>query len=709
MVNNETFLIEELDIELARDFCRVIEDPEKRAKAVACNTAASIAKKYFQDVEADCESGIHKVAEVVNDIEISDIYLEGSFVDVRVYFNEKELCVPKIHYDLGVLPIAYMFIKLNEDISSGSVVGFIRPSEVDRSADVEGYYPVKEEDLVSYYDIEGYIGSDIEADSEDLKKDILDYLDGKLQDKALFYQKLINSKSARLDLIAADRANHVFKYVSIISDTSSFEESGVEQEVVSEVLKEPDVLTDNVVSEETDVEDLTLDSNAEVLDFDLDTEEDSVEPLTEDLSINDTEDSYLLSEPEDCLVEDDSNSLDLEPNAVAEEFVVVDDEPVLESVADVTYILDEVSDLKEQDVSLNYDAVMEDTENDVTENFDIIESEQLETPEMVNAFEPAEVVIEESNTDVTSDGEVAEDEVKIDISDEVQEPVIDMEYSTSTTPSLDSIIVEDESIKAEDLTPEDLDILENNESNVFDEETKNVNPSEQIEELFVQNDDDVIAESFNTKTNKSGSLLPSLLVLAVIGGLGYYGYTQFLAPKLLPDKPAEPVVKQVDKKVEETSVNKVENVAMPNETVENVKPVINEESTNVSLPQVEQTVDTSIVVSNLVVNWDIPSGYASNNTARRYLTKIGKIIQLDIKAELLLLNKAPITNKISLELEFDKNSNKFVVKRFVESSGDDSIDKSIENIVKTTLNRNFNVNMNAIGNLTGNPILVIRL
>ena len=619
------------------------------------------------------------------------------------------MCVPKIHYDLGVLPIAYMFIKLNEDISSGSVVGFIRPSEVDRSVDVEGYYPVKEEDLVSYYDIEGYIGSDIEADSEDLKKDILDYLDGKLQDKALFYQKLINSKSARLDLIAADKANHVFKYVSITSDTSSFEESGVEQEVVSEVLNEPDVLTDNVVSEETEVEDLTLDSNAEALDFVLDTEEDSVEPLTEDLSINNTEDSYLLSEPEDCLVEDDSNSLDLEPNAVAEEFVAVDDEPVLESVDDVTYILDEVSDLKEQDVSLNHDEVMEDTENDVTENFGIIESEQLETPEMVDAFVPAEVVIEESNTDVTSDGEVAENEVKIDISDEVQEPVIDMEYSTSTTPSLDSIIVEDESIKAEDLTPEDLDILENNESNVFDEETKNVNPSEQIEELFVQNDDDVIAESFNTKTNKSGSLLPSLLVLAVIGGLGYYGYTHFLAPKPLPDKPAEPVVKQVDKKVEETSVNKVENVAMPNETVENVKPVINEESTNVSLPQVEQTVDTSIVVSNLVVNWDIPSGYASNNTARRYLTKIGKIIQLDIKAELLLLNKAPITNKISLELEFDKNSNKFVVKRFVESSGDDSIDKSIENIVKTTLNRNFNVNMNAIGNLTGNPILVIRL
>jgi hypothetical protein len=76
---------------------------------------------------------------------------------------------------------------------------------------------------------------------------------------------------------------------------------------------------------------------------------------------------------------------------------------------------------------------------------------------------------------------------------------------------------------------------------------------------------------------------------------------------------------------------------------------------------------------------------------------------------LLLLNKTLITNKLGVELEFNKNSNKFVVKNVTISSGDKAVDDLVQKVVKNALDLNLKVNMNIFNTIVGNPTLIIRL
>ena len=149
--------------------------------------------------------------------------------------------------------------------------------------------------------------------------------------------------------------------------------------------------------------------------------------------------------------------------------------------------------------------------------------------------------------------------------------------------------------------------------------------------------------------------------------------------------------------------------AMPVETVENVDTIKSEEGNSVSIPAIEQNLDASILVSNLSVSWEVPAGYVSNNTAKRYFTKLGKVIQLNLKTELLLLSKPPITNRIAVELEFNKATQKFDVKGLTASSGERVVDNVITQTVKNALDMNLNMNTSSFGNIQGNPVLIIRL
>ena len=156
-MNNENFLIEENDLMPAKEICKFIENPEIRNRATANSTAALIAKKYFDKSDIDITTGLHNVAQVLEDIELSDIYINDNYIDVRLYFNDNELCVPKSHFERNILPVAYMFIKLNEDLTGGLVTGFITPNAIDTNNELNGYYPVREEDLISYYDVETFL------------------------------------------------------------------------------------------------------------------------------------------------------------------------------------------------------------------------------------------------------------------------------------------------------------------------------------------------------------------------------------------------------------------------------------------------------------------------------------------------------------------------------------------------------------------------
>ena len=119
---DNTLIIDKSALERAKNICNAIESSEERCHAVANTFAAKLAKDYFSDIDTD--SGLHNVPMLLTGLEIADIYVKGLRIEVRLVHEGASLTVPKIHYDKGILPFAYMFIKVDNNISQAELLGF---------------------------------------------------------------------------------------------------------------------------------------------------------------------------------------------------------------------------------------------------------------------------------------------------------------------------------------------------------------------------------------------------------------------------------------------------------------------------------------------------------------------------------------------------------------------------------------------------------
>lgn len=710
-MNNDSFLIEEFDLDNAKNICKLIENPELRNKAVANVAAANFAKKYFEDYAVDTETGVHNICQILEELDISDIYIKDNYIDVRLYFNDNELFVPKAHFDNNLLPVAYMFIKVSEELSNGLVTGFITPSSINTDSEFNGYYHINEDELISFYDIESSLVNKYEEDLPDnFESLIFDYLDNKLTDKISFYRTLLDSKEARLKLQKASKAKIVFNFVSIPEADEIEEETDEIISQTEELLEVDDntdfslggaVLEEFEVIEESDT--LALDETNDFSFADNDTMaldfEEEITPFEE----------ISLSNP---LEEDDDDDAKVIDNNFEEETVEQYDAENIgfsnDFDTDSIQMLD-AGAYEEQPLPDFAENIQEEisTDNDDEITINMIDSSKLDfdnpivfdeepTFEEINKEEEEE---ENSTLDIIEEPEFEEISVEETAMEEEQDS--DFDFSTAVTPSIDTLENEQQDEIITELTEDSLEyVVEPETAEQVEQEN-----SEQIDTLFQQ--EDAITP---VGAPKSKSLLiPIVGVIAILAIVGYYSYTKFIVPQQSGNDIGDNTQNAIQTPEPTDSVLPVED-AMPVETVENVKVQLNTNEGNaVSIPAIEQNLDASITVSNLRVEFEIPVGYKASKTAERYFTKMGKIIQLNLKTELLLLTKQPITNKIAVELEYNKGTKQFDVKGILASSGEPTIDDLILKTVKKALSISLNMNMGVFGNVSGNPVLVIKL
>lgn len=551
-------IIEEKDLALAQTLCASISDTENHNRAIANILGTAIASRYFDpDVyNIDIENSLCKIPKVNEEFNISDLYVNNTYVDVRVYFNEEEICVPKLHFDNGILPEAYMFIKLSTNLSEGTVTGFITPKNIDTDNPKNDSYYLKEENLNSIYDIESLFINKLDT-AELSDDDVFSYLEDSLDygKKIEFIKTLISSVSSRRIFTRIANAQDILKKVSDY-DTDSINEN-----------KKPDENIDSLFNstEADSIEESFLN------DFDYKTE---VTPSSSEL-IEEVDNEF------GNLIENENN-----------------EEPI-------------------QEEPTNTEEFESETKIDTTE---------LETETEISEEENGEI------------GKLFADEENIRTLDE------------------------------EDNTP-------------------------QIK-----------------KKSYSGLLTILILAFALCGG-GYWWYsnnnTQTPADGEVLNQ--VPIVANEDI---QTGQNTSDTSAMPNETVNaNIDTNINnnEAGASISIPEIEKNLDASVLVSNLKVDWEVPSSYVSNAYARRYLIKLGKIIQLNLKTELLLLSKPPISNKITVEIKYNPSRNRFEPLSIIDSSGEKTVDNTIMNTVDTVLKMNISTNFESFGKLQGNPVLIIHL
>ena len=669
-MNTDNFLIEEREIEFAQNVCKLISDANTRNRAVANAFGASIAEKFFDknSYKVDNISGLHNIGQILDEFDISDIYINNSYIDVRLFFNEDELSVPKSHFDNNLLPVAYMFVRITPDLSNATVTGFIASENVNTKQDIGGYYPVKEEQLVSFYDIEPLLVT--KEDSYAVEEaDIFAFLDGKIENRNAFIGELIASENGRLKFAKAVKAQYAFNFISFKEE----ENTSNEQEL--------DLPNDDFAGiEEDDL--LELDSNVQ----------------------NDS----LLDEPVN--LDDSFDMLDATPLEGGDE---LNFEGEADLVTDTNLETDTLSELGAE-IGENDSLIAEDDNVSAVDELDIIDDIQSDNEEE-SGFEFSTVTTPSLDTMSDNLDDLLNEENSLDIVDEITEPQ-EVEQQAeikeqNTVQPQEEVVVDTEDIL------EDEPVQENPENDLAEDSAETTEETtdntEQIDTLFNSDEQDLADENVEfvppKKQKSSIKLLAIVGLLVVLGAVGYFGYNQFAN-----QQPAEDDTNLVTDSVEtqQTAQQPAQSQedAMPVETVENVAPKLaTNEGTSESIPAIEQNLDASILVSNLKVDWEVPAGYASNTSAKRYLIKLGKIIQLNLKTELLLLNKPPISNKITVEIQYNSGTKKFEATGITQSSGEKTVDDLILQTVNKALAMNLSTNFDSFGKLQGNPVLIIHL
>ena len=501
-------------------------------------------------------------------------------------------------------------------------------------------------------------------------------------------------------LAKANKAQYAFNFISINNDTQNVAET-LDNGIISDELLPDESITDDFA-----------DLGNETLDL---------EP-TDDIA--DLGDETLDLEATDEFTDLSPETLDLEPTNGATQLEETD------------AISDDIND----GLSSSLDTV-DDLEPIQTADLDIIDEFNLDSGDNSLEETPAEGTassndeISELNLDVEENNT---EETKNNIQDS------SFEFPTVTSPSLNSIgdsldnllsnDDEENSLNniAEEIAPyqeektSDKDVAfdipdnvhetesaqdthhveEQNEYEITEEEQ--TDNAEQIGNLF--NADETVEETANMleqkpKQKSSIKLLTIIGLLVVLGAVGYFGYNQFTN-----QTPQEEENSLVADAVQTPINNQSQEEAMPVESVESTLPKIaDEEGTVETIPAIEQNLDASILVSNLKVDWEVTAGYVSNTAAKRYLVKLGKVIQLNLKTELLLLNKPPITNKIAVEIKYNSGAKKFEAVGVTVSSGEKTVDDLIMQTVNRALAMKLSANTDSFNNIQGNPVLIIHL
>ena len=666
-MNTDNFLIEEREIEFAQNICKLINDANTRNRAVANAFGASIAEKFFDknSYKVDKISGLHNIGQILDEFDISDIYINNSYIDVRLFFNEDELSVPKSHFDNNLLPVAYMFVRITPDLSNATVTGFIASENVDTTQDIGGYYPIKEEQLVSFYDIEPLLVT--KEDSYAVEEaDIFAFLDGKIENRSAFIGELIASENGRLKFAKAVKAQYAFNFISFREE----ENTSNEQEL--------DLPNDDFAGiEEDDL--LELDSNVQ----------------------NDS----LLDEPVNL-----DNSFDMLDAAPLEGVDELGFEGEADLVTDTNLETDTLSELGAE-IGETDSFVAEDDNVSAVDELDIIDDIQSDNEEE-SGFEFSTVTTPSLDTMGDNLDDLLNEDNSLDINNEIVETKQEEEIQEQdTVQPQEEVVVDTEGVLDEE--PEQVIQETNSVEDVIEPTDEATDNTEQIDTLFNSDEQDLADENVDfvppKKQKSSIKLLAIIGLLVVLGAVGYFGYNQFAN-----QQPAEDDTNLVTDSVEtqQTAQQPAQSQedAMPVETVENVAPKLaTNEGTSESIPAIEQNLDASILVSNLKVDWEVPSGYASNTSAKRYLVKLGKIIQLNLKTELLLLNKPPISNKIAVEIQYNSGTKKFEATGITQSSGEKTVDDLILQTVNRALAMNLSTNFDSFGKLQGNPVLIIHL
>lgn len=116
------------------------ESIRKRAFINVLGARLGMKMLFSQKIEANNLYSLYTIQNVIEDVDIADIYFQGIKMDVRLVFNRDEIFIPKAQFELGLLPDLYLVLELQKDFSSAEFLGFFEPKTLNTQNQNKDFY-----------------------------------------------------------------------------------------------------------------------------------------------------------------------------------------------------------------------------------------------------------------------------------------------------------------------------------------------------------------------------------------------------------------------------------------------------------------------------------------------------------------------------------------------------------------------------------------
>lgn len=474
-------------IEAAKLVACKIDDTELRKRTYALNIAANAAARYLNEnnVIADTKQSLYKVPSFARNIELADIYVNGVRYDVRVTFDGKSFCIPKIQEKYDAVPAAYIVVQLENSLKEVEILGFI-PSEklTDNKANAE-YYCYSTDILLPIEEFGNFAQNQSvkihpfsSLDHDKIKEMCTGFIDDEITEteKIYFIKHVIACPVCRetfcdmndFDTILSQLKNyHELLNDSTLSVFSGNKEEfdaaliagmGVVENAMENTVVEPEVLQEEDILEEQEPQKKEEQEQEQEQEEELEADINTVEnEEAEEVATLAQEPDEVIEEPEEIESIDESESID--PIESVEE---------LESIGE----LDNLAELEE----------LEETEPETLEEPLELLSEDNDLLELGD-----EPTVDESEIEEPIMDEPAIEEPLEEQTDSYQEPV-ELKYDDEETEEIE------QDIEQEEENPQELPAMFDFAKATADIETEpDENQSKQDEEIQGLLDDDLLA------------------------------------------------------------------------------------------------------------------------------------------------------------------------------------------------------------------------
>lgn len=473
--------------------CR-IDDKELRIKAYALNIAANATAQFLDKMglESDTSLSLYKIPSFEKEFELADVYVDGFRFDTRISFDGQTFAVPKTHTKYGATPLAYIVIKLDQNINTAEFLGFVGTEGLALPDSTTEYHTLSTDILRPMTEIKDLLEASTlsihpysATTHEKIKELSAAFIDNEIteSEKVFLIKHVVTCPVCRetfCDINDFDNiVSHIKNYKELLNDSTLSVLSGNKKEL------DEAALANMTLVEHAEEDDLDKIAEEQIFSTDI-VEEDT------DLTEETTNSDELILDEQNTLPTDESEDLNLNTELLDEK-IITNNEQILNKEES---LIEEQEEIELQETNIVQDENLQNKLFEEPEHLAIIEPEEIFTNEDIELSETEDNhhleelhdTEELLNTDNIELHELSEIENIENLFD------TDLITDTENTPLLEEQPVEETSIITEETTlytPQQPIELNYDDEELTEEPEENNILEENIEEENLQENNDL--------------------------------------------------------------------------------------------------------------------------------------------------------------------------------------------------------------------------